>query len=308
MLTRVLMLTKLLIVFAIDDTKAQQSPGLGPLPTKLTLEARKPTPLWQEEERAVRPHDVFRECDECPEMIVIPDGEFMMGAPKDEESSEDNEIPQHKVIFSQSFAVGRFAVTFAEWDACVAQRGCRNYRPSDRGWGRNRRPVIHLWWDDAKAYVEWLSNKTGKPYRLLTEAEREYVTRAGTTTPFWWGVVLSTDRANYDGDFTYPFRVGPKGIYRGMTLPVDAFEPNPWGLYQVHGNVYEWVEDCWHNNYRAAPTDGSAWIESNCNRHVLRGGAWNFASWHLRSASRGSVASAVNLLPVGMRVARSINR
>jgi formylglycine-generating enzyme required for sulfatase activity len=257
---------------------------------------------------AVRPLDMFKECDVCPEMIVVPAGEFIMGAPESEEDSEDNERPQHKITIAKPFAVGRFAVTFDEWDACVADGGCRNYRPPDRGWGRGRRPVINLWWDDAKAYVAWLSNTTGKTYRLLSEAEREYVTRAGTTTPFWWGSILSTDRANYDGSFTYPFGVGPKGVDRRKTLPVDAFEPNPWGLYQVHGNVYEWVEDCWHGNYHGAPTDGSAWTETDCKRHVLRGGTWNFPSWHVRAASRGAVASAVELLPVGLRVARTLKR
>jgi formylglycine-generating enzyme required for sulfatase activity len=106
-------------------------------------------------------------------MIVISAGEFIMGAPESEEGSEDNERPQHKVIIAKPFAVGRFAITFDEWDACVADRGCRGYRPSDRGWGRGRRPAINLWWDDAWAYVKWLSDKTGKLYRLLSEAERE---------------------------------------------------------------------------------------------------------------------------------------
>jgi formylglycine-generating enzyme required for sulfatase activity len=176
---------------------------------------------------------------------------------------------------------------------------------SDKGWGCGRQR--HTFGEDARSYAmavgqDW---KTVPP---SSEAEREYVTRAGTTTPFWWGSLLSTDQANYDGDFTYPFVAGKKGAVRRKPLPVDAFKPNPWGLYQVHGNIYEWIEDCWHPNYVGAPTDGSARIKPNCDRHVLRGGAWNFASWHLRSASRGAVASAVNLLPVGLRVARTLQR
>jgi formylglycine-generating enzyme required for sulfatase activity len=250
--------------------------------------------------------DMFKECDTCPEMIVVPSGAFMMGAAQSEEDSQSNERPQHNVIISKPFAVGRFSVTFDEWDACVADGGCRNHRPSDMGWGRGRRPVINIWWEDARAYVQWLSVKTDKPYRLLSEAEREYVTRAGTTTAFWWGTKLSTDRANYDGDFTYPFVGGVKGEYRRRTLPVDAFQPNPWGLFQVHGNIYEWVEDCWHGDYQGAPTDGSAWTSPDCDRHVVRGGSWNSASWQLRSSSRGSTASALPLMPKGMRVARSI--
>ena len=163
---------------------------------------------------------------------------------------------------SKPFAVGRFAVTFAEWDACVAGGGCGGYKPSNSGWGRGDRPVINVSWDDAKAYVKWLSDKTRKKYRLLSEAEREYVTRAGTDTPFWWPNSISTDKANYDGNSTYGG--GSKGEYRHMTLPVKSFQPNPWGLYQVHGNVWEWTEDCWHGNYHNAPGDGSAWTTGDC--------------------------------------------
>ena len=285
--------------------------GQSPVPTRLLLDMRQPKPLHLLEDRALKPLDMFKECDLCPEMIVIPAGDFIMGAPATEEDSDDEERPQHKVVFARPFAVGRFAVTFDEWDYCVADGGCRRYRPTDRGWGRGRRPVINLWWEDARSYVKWLSDKTGKPYRLLSEAEREYVTRAGTTTPFWWGSVLSTDRANYDGSFTYPFKIGEKGESRWMTLPVDSFDPNPWGLYQVHGNVYEWVDDCWHSNYVGAPDDGSAWTTPDCARHVLRGGSWHFPSWHVRAASRGAVAFAVSTMvlpPAGLRVARTLSR
>ena len=275
--------------------------------TPLVLGMRQPKPLSREEERALRPLDMFQECVVCPEMIVIPAGEFIMGAPESEQGSEDNERPQHKVTFAAAFAVGRFALTFAEWDACVAEGGCRNYKPPDKGWGRGRQPVINLWWDDARAYVRWLSERTRRSYRLLSEAEREYVTRAGTTTPFWWGSSPSTDQANYDGSFTYPFHAGgSKGEFRKKTAPVDSFAPNPWGLYQVHGNVFEWVEDCWHGDYIGAPIDGSPWNDVDCDRHVLRGGSWDFPPSHLRSADRGAVASAVNLVPVGMRIARTL--
>ena len=136
-----------------------------------------------------------------------------------------------------------------------ADGGCNRYTPSDEGWGRGRRPVINVSWDDAKAYVGWLSRKTGKTYRLLSEAEREYVTRAGTTTPFWWGTSISTQQANYNGNYTYG--TGATGVSRRQTVLVDSFQPNPWGLYQVHGNVWEWTEDCWHDNYSGAPSDGS---------------------------------------------------
>jgi len=293
---------------APGQTEVSQDSTAGPpVRSRLHVSDRIARPLWPLEEMALQSLDAFKECDACPEMIVAPAGSFIMGAPHDEEGSDDSERPQRVVTFARPFAVGRFAVTFDEWDACAADGGCRRHRPSDNGWGRGRQPVINIWWDDAKSYVRWLSDRTGRTYRLLSEAEREYVTRAGTATPFWWGRSLSTARANYDGDFAYPFEGGEKGLYRRRPMPVESFEPNPWGLYQVHGNVYEWVEDCWHPDYEGAPADGSAWTKPDCDRHVLRGGAWNFASWHLRAASRGAVAASVSLLPVGFRVARSID-
>ena len=293
----------------VNSQPVAPGPSAAQVPSPpLHLNMRHAKPLSRTEEQALEPLDLFKECSVCPEMVVVPSGEFIMGAPESEPGSEDNERPPHKVTIAKPFAVGRFAVTFEEWDACIADHGCRNYRPPDR-WGRGRQPAINLWWDDARAYAKWLSDKTGKPYRLLSEAEREYVTRAGTSTPFWWGSSISTDQANFDGSFAYPpLGSSPTGEYRGRTVPVDSFMPNPWGLYQVHGNVYEWVEDCWHNNYTGAPTDGSPWTIVDCARHILRGGAWNFAPWQLRSGDRGAVASAVNLLPVGVRVARTIDR
>jgi formylglycine-generating enzyme required for sulfatase activity len=273
----------------------------------LTINMRMTKPLSKAEERALKPKDQFQECDGCPEMIVVPAGEFIMGSPGNEEGRSADESPQHRVSFQSPFAVGRFAITFEEWDTCVADHGCRNYVPSDRSWGRGRQPVINIWWDDAMAYVKWLSRKTGKGYRLLSEAEREYVTRAGTTTPFWWGSSISSNQANYEATFPYPFADRIKGEFRRKPLSVDSFAPNPWGLYQVHGNVSEWVGDCWHPNYEGAPLDGSTWTTIDCARRMVRGGDWNAAPWHLRAAARGGLASAVVFLPaIGMRVARSL--
>ena len=137
-------------------------------------------------------------------------------------------------------------------------------------------PVVCVNWDDAKAYAKWLSGKTGKDYRLLSEAEWEYACRAGTSTPFWWGSSISTEQANYDGNYT--FGGGRKGEYRQRTVPVKSFEPNPWGLYQVHGNVGEWCEDCWNESYNGAPSDGSAWTAGDCAFRLLRGGSWDHRS------------------------------
>jgi formylglycine-generating enzyme required for sulfatase activity len=257
--------------------------------------------LSSEQERTLKPKDVFKECKECPEMVVVPAGAFTMGSPKSEERWY-NEGPQHKVVLSKPFAVGRFAVTHDEWAVCVAEGDCKDPN-NDFGWGRGRRPVVNVTWNDAKAYVAWLSKKTGKPYRLLTEAEREYVTRAGTTTPFWWGSSISTVQANYNGNETYGG--GQKGENRKMTMPVDSFSPNGWGLYQVHGNVSEWVEDCFHEDYAGAPADGTAWISGECRRRVIRGGSWNFQPLQLRSASRRQSDVGVNNSSTGLRVARS---
>jgi formylglycine-generating enzyme required for sulfatase activity len=245
--------------------------------------ARMPAPLTPENERELRPHDGFKECNVCPEMIVVPAGSFMMGSPVTEKDRDVDEGPQHQVVFARQFAVGKFSVTFDEWGACVAEGGCGGHRPWDKGWGRGKRPIIYVNWDDAKAYVHWLSRKTGKDYRLLSEAEREYVTRAGTVTPFWLGSSISTSQANY-GDFTQG--LGPQGSYRRQTVPVDSFDPNPWGVYQVHGNVFEWTEDCGNATYRGAPTDGSAWTTGECNLRVLRGGSWFGGAERLRSAFR----------------------
>src|SRR5262245_54618755 len=173
-------------------------------------------------------------CPDCPEMVVIPAGSFIVGSPSDEEGRSNlNPEPQREVTIGRPFAIGKFEVTFAEWDACIAAGGC-HYRPNDRGWGRGKQPVINVSWDQiTEQYLPWLSRKTGKTYRLPSEAEWEYAARGGSTTPFWWGSSISTDQANYNGDFTYGG--GPKGEYRQKPMPVDSFAPNPWGLYNVHG-------------------------------------------------------------------------
>jgi formylglycine-generating enzyme required for sulfatase activity len=248
-------------------------------------------------------------------MVVAPAGSFTMGSSAAEIAALSKEFPksaeyfkweapQRTVKIAAPFAVGKFAVTFDEWAACVKGGGCQTTKaPADEGWGKGRRPVINVSWDDAKEYVAWLSATTGKTYRLLSEAEREYVARAGTTTRFWWGPSITTVQANYDGN--YSFGGSPKGEYRAKTMPVDSFQPNPWGLYQVHGNVWEWTEDCWHDSYTGAPTDGSAWITACTNgSRVLRGGSWGSDPRYLRAASRFGVGPDVRGNGGGFRVAR----
>jgi formylglycine-generating enzyme required for sulfatase activity len=223
---------------------------------------------------------IFQDAPYAPEMVVVPSGEFTMG------SNDDEEKPPHRVAIEAPFAVGRFAVTFAEWDAAGLA-----HKPGDEGWGRGRRPVINVSWEDAQAYASWLSQQTGKTYRLLSEAEWEYCCRAGTTTRYAFGDNISTSQAHFGAE---------------STVEVGKFQPNAWGLYDMHGNVLEWVEDNWHPNYQGAPTDGSVWPGGDVFRRVLRGGAWYSLPDNLRSAFRNwSLSDSRNDL-VGFRVARTL--
>ena len=195
-----------------------------------------------------------------------------MGSPNNEEGRYDIEGPRHRVNIGYPLAVGVYEVTFSEWYACVNAGGCDRF-PDDEGWGRGNRPVINVSWEDAQSYVRWLSARTDHRYGLLSESEWEYVARAGTITPFYFGSTISTDQANYNGDYTYDS--GRKGVYRGKTVPVGSFSANAWGVHDMHGNVWEWVEDCWNYSYEGAPADGSAWESGDCDVRVLRGGSWN---------------------------------
>jgi formylglycine-generating enzyme required for sulfatase activity len=233
----------------------------------------------------------MRDCPECPEMVLVPAGEFKMGSP----GEPDWEGPQRQVTIAQPFWVGKYEVTFAEWDAWVAAGGCN--KPNDAGWGRGNRPVINVSWNDAKEYVGWLSRTTGKTYRLLSEAEWEYVARAGSTTAFWWGDDVGQNKANCHG-------CGSKWDGKS-TAPVGSFAENSFGLHDTAGNVWEWVEDCYHDSYDSAPKDSSAWLDGDDCSRVLRGGSWNFATGFARSASRFRVYPGYRDDNDGFRVARA---
>lgn len=250
------------------------------------------------------PLQVFRDVDApwCPEMVVVPAGRFLMGSPAEEEGRDDDEGPQHFVTIREPFALGRYQVTFEEYDEFAATTG--RAPPADEGWGRGSRPVIYVSWDDAQAYAAWLSEATGCPYRLPSEAEWEYACRAGTTTPFHFGPTISTDQANYNGSFTYG--AGRKGVYRQQTVPAGSFPANAFGLHDMHGNVREWCDDAWHESYGGAPIDGSAWLEGgDQSRRVLRGGSWNGNPRFLRSADRSEFYSVVQFFSYGFRIART---
>ena len=236
---------------------------------------------------------VFRDCEGCPEMVVVAAGTYMMGSPE-----TAGEMPIHRVTIGEPFAVGKYEVTFAEWDACVADGGCYGHRPDDEGWGRGNRPVMNVDWNQAQTYAMWLSEKTGKVYRLLSEAEWEYVARAGSETAYSWGNEIGRNRANCGG-------CGSRWDGK-QTAPVGSFAANAFGLHDVHGNVWEWVQDCWNDSYAGAPADGSAWEQGDCNARGARGGSWYIFPWYLRSASRAGTLFVDRNRYVGFRVARSL--
>ena len=270
----------------------------------------------------LKPGESFRESI-APEMVVIPAGKVMVGSPDGEKDRDHNEGPQHQVTIRAPFALGRFSVTLEEFGAFVEETGHdmpdEMHTFENDNWelrkGRSfrnpgfeqspRHPVVGVSWHDAVAYCQWLSKKTGKIYRLPSEAEWEYACRAGTKTPFWWGPSISTDNANYDGRSTYGG--GIKGRWRKATVPVDTFKPNPWGLYQFHGNVWEWCADNWHGNYREAPEDGSVWQDREQARRVLRGGSWFNVPKDLRTATRYGFNSKDRYFYIGFRVARHLS-
>jgi formylglycine-generating enzyme required for sulfatase activity len=255
-----------------------------------------PYVLKPEAERALKPGASFRECaKDCPEMVVVPAGGFMMGSPANEKGRYDNEGPQHRVTIARPFAVSRFDVMFADWDACVSVRGCPQI--GDSGFGRGTRPVINVSWDDAQQYVAWFAKMTGRPYRLLTEAEWEYAARGGSTTAYFWGDDIGKENANCSG-------CGSQWDNR-QTSPVGSFNPNAFGLYDMAGNVWQWVQDCYHGNYDAAPTDGSAWPIDDCSQHVVRGGSWCYLPQNIRSAGRSWNPTVCRHGNIGFRLART---
>jgi formylglycine-generating enzyme required for sulfatase activity len=258
-------------------------------------------PLTPEREQSLKPRDSFKECDVCPEMVVVPKGSFTMGTPANEPYRLKGEDPVHSVTIARPLAVGRFTITFDEWDACLADGGCNGNKGSG-GYGRGRMPADGIDFEAAKSYLSWLSRKVGRTYRLPSESEREYFARAGTTTPFWFGKTISAQNANYDASNNYPG--GPYGVSSKGPKPVDYYLPNRFGLYQVNGNAEEWTEDCYNKRYNEdTPADGSPWLEGDCKRRMLRGGGWNGAALTQRTGYRND-----NIVEAGnsFRVVRTL--
>jgi formylglycine-generating enzyme required for sulfatase activity len=267
-------------------------------------------PLTVVQERALKAKDTFRECENCPEMVVVPAGSFTMGAPKSEEFHHPDEDPQHTVTMRRPFAVGKLHVTVDQFAAFVSETGSKSadWRDPHFALGLEQdgsHPVIKVTWNDAKAYVDWLAKKTGKPYRLPSEAEWEYAargqTRPGNYPRFWFGNDerelcrygnAATERWCDDG-------------YRYSTSPAGHYEPNAFGLYDMFGNAWQWTADCYHLDYDGAPADGSAWI-TTClgSGRVARGGDWASLPGNLRAAARSAVAGT--RMSTGFRVARTL--
>ena len=274
--------------------------------------------------------EVFRDCAHCPEMVVVPAGSFMMGSPVGESGRYEDEGPVHQVRIMKPFAVGVYEVTRGQWSVFVSEtdystgNSCSVLEEwgsgtiEDRHWRNpgfsqtNNHPVVCVNWRDAQAYVHWLSKETGAKYRLLSESEWEYVARGGTKTARYWGESnsgLCPNANGGDGSAGYmwflPKTCNDDGHPR--TAPVGSYTGNKFGLYDVLGNVMEWVEDCWNESYDKAPTDGSAWEKGNCNERVVRGGSWGHGwSRMLRSAVRAGATSSVWSSASGFRVARTL--
>jgi formylglycine-generating enzyme required for sulfatase activity len=225
------------------------------------------------------------------EMIAIPGGTFLMGSPENEAERLSYESPQHQVTVP-SFFIGKYQLTQAQYQAIMGAN------PSS--FKGNNRPVENVSWDDAVAFCKKLNQKTGKNYRLPSEAEWEYACRAGTKTPFYFGDNITTDLVNYDGNYSY--KSAPKGKYRQQTTDVGTFPPNPFGLYDMHGNVWEWCEDDCHENYINAPTDGSAWNSRSGSHKLLRGGSWGNNPAYCRSAFRFGLNNLDDYYSIGFRV------
>ena len=222
----------------------------------------------------------------APEMVFIPGGAFSMGS-----GDDPSEKPIHQVAI-KSFAISKFPITVREWNACVAAKSC-TYPPT----GKDDAPVTNLSWTDTQQFVDWLSKVTQKPYRLPTEAEWEYAARGGTRSKYWWGDQLQASMANCKGC--------NESYEASQPLTVGSFKPNPFGLYDMGGNVHQWVADCWHENYQGAPSDGSAWVESDCLSRVIRSGSWKNDPSYVRPSNRDHYDATVRYPTHGLRVAYS---
>ncbi len=252
--------------------------------------------------------EVFKECDECPDMVVVPAGKAMLGSPPGESGRQTFEAAPHMVEIARPFAVGRYAVTFAQWDACYAEGACGHRRLGDLDFGRGKRPAIFATWAEAQLYVQWLKQKTGQPYRLLSEAEWEYAARGCRNlkcayAPFWFGTIkpelaVYDSRRSYDGS--------PKADPQLKTAPVDSGPANPFGLFNMLGNVRQWTQDCWNPAPAAVASNGAPVLSGDCSARATRGGSWADDPAKLRAAARSYESFDEGSERIGFRVARDL--
>jgi formylglycine-generating enzyme required for sulfatase activity len=275
----------------------------APAPAPAAAPEPQPAPVAKPEPPAVKPGSApvpavarrtenISECDSCPEMVVLQPGSFFMG----DDRGDRSEKPAHRVTIAKPFAIGKYEVTVAQWTACVQAGACKAM--AETTGLSDKLPARDLSWNDTQKYVRWLSKLTGQNYRLPTEAEWEYAVRAGTSSRYWWGEKMENGKANCKGCSDDWNNDAPASV--------DAFPPNPFGIYGMNGGVWEWVEDCWHKSYAGAPTGGSAWTSSDCRENVIRGGSWRNDSTYAHSASRFTYDTAVRYILNGFRVARSL--
>ncbi|MCK5744981.1 MAG: SUMF1/EgtB/PvdO family nonheme iron enzyme, partial [Oricola sp.] len=248
--------------------------------------------------------DFFSDCEGCPDMAALEGGAFLMGARPGEDGAQPEESPQRRVDIGYRFSIATREITFDQWMVCVADGSCRAHFPYDEGWGRGLRPVINVSYEDAASYARWLSAKTGRHYRLPSEAEWEFAARAGIGGAFFNGDAITSELANFDARQPYH---AERGLFRGQTVPVTTFRHNAFGLFEMHGNVAEWTLDCWAPGHDGAPATGAARIDGDCSRRVVKGGAWNSPGADLRSAHRRGVDAETRSPGVGFRVVRVLD-
>jgi len=270
-----------------DDTKT----GEFAYPYHIKPKVIAPAPLLKSG-RKLKPGNMFRDCKTCPEMVVVPAGVFIMGS-----KNYKREQPPRLIRIRKSFAIGRFETQHVEWQACVDAGGC-NHKPHDHKWGRERRPVINVGHGMVENFAKWLSKTTGKKYRLPSEAEWEYAARAGSTKNYTHGDDVGKGVINCRKCGTPWSGVG--------NAPVGSFPPNKWGLYDMHGNAFEWVKDCWHKDYKGAPKDTAAWLTGNCQLRVIRGGSWYYYSRMSRAANRQKNPAGVKSYWLSFRLVREL--
>jgi formylglycine-generating enzyme required for sulfatase activity len=260
-----------------------------PAPPAQARAAAAPTPAPA---RTVAAGADVKDCPACPTLVSIPGGTFTMG----NNTSDPSEKPAHPVTIAAPFAIGRYEVSVQEWNACAAAGACPKIAQPPNA--SPTAPMRDVSWDDAQQYVKWLSTTSGKPYRLPTEAEWERAARGGTATRYWWGEQMAQGKANC--------KECGKPWAEDAPANVGSFVANPYGLYDTSGGVWEWVADCWHNNFKGAPGDGRAWDEPDCRVRVIRGGSWREGASYMVASTRFKYDASVRHSQNGFRVARSL--